>query len=68
MAKDKDLVNFGEEHELNSRLKSMGKRQTQDNRNKLKELGTQVKQELGKRVLTHDELRSAMEAHKEMFE
>ena len=47
MAADKDLVNFSEDHELNYCLRSAGKRQTQENRDALVDLGRQVKQNLG---------------------
>lgn len=53
---DKVLMNFSEEHELNSFLTKIGKRQTAENRELLKELGKKCKEELGKRVLKHDEL------------
>lgn len=68
MAADKDLVNFSEEHELNSCLRSTGKRQTQANRDALVGLGKQVKQELGKRVLTQDDVKGAIEKNSSLFE
>ncbi|CAE6907958.1 hypothetical protein AB3Y13_17875 [Vibrio alginolyticus] len=68
MAADKDLVNFSEDHELNYCLKSAGKRQTQANRDALVGLGKQVKQDLGKRVLTQDDVRGAIEKNSGLFE
>ncbi|ENG7518664.1 hypothetical protein ABVD55_001828 [Vibrio harveyi] len=68
MAADKDLVNFSEDHELNYCLKSAGKRQTQANRDTLVDLGRQVKQDLGKRVLTQDDVRGAIQSNGELFD
>ncbi|MCF6451349.1 hypothetical protein L1076_07080 [Vibrio sp. MMG022] len=67
MAADKDLVNFSEEHELNYCLRSAGKRQTQANRDALIDLGKQVKQDLGKRVLTQDDVRGAIDKNDNLF-
>ncbi|EHK2861729.1 hypothetical protein K6675_001384 [Vibrio parahaemolyticus] len=68
MAADKDLVNFSEDHELNYCLRSAGKRQTQANRDALVDLGKQVKQVSGKRVLTQDDVRGAIQNHGDLFE
>ncbi|EGQ8512699.1 TPA: hypothetical protein NJ360_002308 [Vibrio parahaemolyticus] len=68
MAADRDLVNFSEDHELNYCLKSAGKRQTQANRDALVDLGKQVKQVSGKRVLTQDDVRGAIQNHGDLFE
>ncbi|AIV06283.1 MULTISPECIES: hypothetical protein [Vibrio] len=68
MAADKDLVNFSEDHELNYCLRSAGKRQTQANRDTLVDLGRQVKQDLGKRVLTQDDVRGAIQSNGELFD
>ncbi|HHG3392858.1 TPA: hypothetical protein ACPVY6_002149 [Vibrio parahaemolyticus] len=68
MAADRDLVNFSEDHELNYCLRSAGKRQTQANRDALVDLGKQVKQVLGKRVLTQDDVRGAIQNHGDLFE
>ncbi|EKO3868023.1 hypothetical protein P0E20_001978 [Vibrio harveyi] len=68
MAADKDLVNFSEDHELNYCLRSAGKRQTQANRDTLIDLGRQVKQDLGKRVLTQDDVRGAIQSNGELFD
>ncbi|EPG0532024.1 TPA: hypothetical protein P0E21_004055 [Vibrio harveyi] len=68
MAAEKDLVNFSEDHELNYCLRSAGKRQTQANRDTLVDLGRQVKQDLGKRVLTQDDVRGAIQSNGELFD
>ncbi|CAE6895096.1 hypothetical protein ACOMICROBIO_NCLOACGD_01146 [Vibrio sp. B1ASS3] len=68
MATDKDLVNFSEDHELNYCLRSAGKRQTQANRDTLIDLGRQVKQDLGKRVLTQDDVRGAIDKNDNLFD
>ncbi|MGI9950188.1 hypothetical protein [Vibrio hyugaensis] len=68
MAADKDLVNFSEDHELNYCLRSAGKRQTQANRDALVDLGRQVKQDLGKRVLTQDDVRGAIDKNDNLFD
>ncbi|EGQ8230441.1 hypothetical protein BBM25_06940 [Vibrio parahaemolyticus] len=68
MAADRDLVNFSEDHELNYCLRSAGKRQTQANRDALVNLGKQVKQVSGKRVLTQDDVRGAIQNHGDLFE
>ncbi|CAE6950874.1 hypothetical protein ACOMICROBIO_GDFFDHBD_03633 [Vibrio sp. B1REV9] len=68
MAADKDLVNFSEDHELNYCLRSAGKRQTQANRDALVDLGKQVKQDLGKRVLTQDDVRGAIHSNGDLFD
>ncbi|WP_425668910.1 hypothetical protein ACPSL3_11920 [Vibrio owensii] len=68
MAADKDLVNFSEDHELNYCLRSAGKRQTQANRDTLIDLGRQVKQDLGKRVLTQDDVRGAIDKSDNLFD
>ncbi|CAH0525468.1 hypothetical protein [Vibrio hippocampi] len=68
MASDRDLVNFSEEHELNHCLRSAGKRQTQANRHALIGLGKEVKGELGKRVLTHEDVSNAIRDNEELFE
>ncbi|ELB2007137.1 hypothetical protein QNZ70_003190 [Vibrio parahaemolyticus] len=68
MAADRDLVNFSEDHELNYCLRSAGKRQTQANRDALVDLGKQVKQVSGKRVLTQDDVRGAIQNHGDLFD
>ncbi|CAM4176964.1 hypothetical protein JCM19233_1116 [Vibrio astriarenae] len=68
MAADKDLVNFSQDHELNYCLRSAGKRQTKANREALIGLGRQVKQDLGKRVLTQTDVSSAIKGNDQLFE
>ncbi|GAA5645411.1 MULTISPECIES: hypothetical protein [Vibrio] len=68
MATDRELVNFSEDHELNHCLRSAGKRQTKANREALVGLGRQVKDQLGKRVLTHDEVSDAIKGNDTLFE
>ena len=68
MAADKDLVNSSEDHELNYCLRSVGKRQTQENRDALVDLGRQIKQNLGKRVLTQDDVRGAIQNNDDLFD
>ncbi|MDO4690476.1 MAG: hypothetical protein Q4A58_04190 [Fusobacterium sp.] len=63
---DKVLMNFSEEHELNSFLNKIGKRQTAENREKLKELGKKCKLELGKRVLKHDDFEEFLKKNKDL--
>ncbi|NIY85698.1 hypothetical protein [Vibrio campbellii] len=62
------MVNFSEDHELNYCLRSAGKRQTQENRDALVDLGRQVKQNLGKRVLTQDDVRGAIQNNDDLFD
>ena len=64
MPKDKKLVNFSEEYELNNRLRRNKKRQTEENRKKLKMIGDQTKRQLDKSRLTHEELDNAIERNK----
>lgn len=68
MATDRELVNFSEEHELNSCLRHAGKRQTKGNREALIALGKKVKEQLGKRVLTHVDVGKAIEENSDLFE
>ncbi len=68
MATDRDLVNFSEPHELNGRLRAAGLRQTEENRSKLTVLGKEVKQKLGKRILSHDDLKSAIDENLDIFD
>jgi hypothetical protein len=62
-AKDKKLVNFSEDHELNNKLRKHNKRQTDANREKLKEIGSEAKKELEKSRLTHADLDVAIESN-----
>ncbi|EGQ8128819.1 hypothetical protein ACJO2A_23150 [Vibrio parahaemolyticus] len=68
MPKDKKLVNFSEDHELNNRLKRNNKRQTEENRQKLKDIGDNAKRQLNKTRLTHEELDTAIEQNKDKLE
>ncbi|KII79797.1 hypothetical protein [Vibrio renipiscarius] len=65
---DRHLVNFSEDHELNYCLRSTGKRQTQANRDALVDLGRQVKNELGKRVLTQNDVKGAIVDNGNLFD
>lgn len=53
---DYATVNFGENHELNYHLKKHGLSQSKGNRETLTELGSGLKEKLGKRVLTHEDV------------
>ena len=55
MATDRELVNFSQEHELNTVLARHGKAQSKANREMLCELGKPCKEKLGKKVLRQDE-------------
>lgn len=68
MPKDKKLVNFSEDYELNNRLKRNNKRQTEENRQKLKNIGDKAKKQLDKTRLTHEELDKAIERNKEQLD
>ncbi|MBB4807282.1 large subunit ribosomal protein L21 [Chryseobacterium defluvii] len=57
---DNATVNFSEDHELNYHLKKNGLSQSKDNREALITLGKEVKAELGKDVLTHEEVDAAI--------
>lgn len=50
---DKDFMNFGETHELNHFLKKNGKRETEENRDKVIAMGDALKGIAGCRVLRH---------------
>ncbi|WP_372373274.1 hypothetical protein ACDI10_16540 [Vreelandella venusta] len=52
---DHDYVNFSEDYELNYVLRKMDKRQTQENRERLNELGQRQKRSTGKPRLQHGE-------------
>lgn len=53
--RDAATVNFGEDHELNYLLEKNGLSQSIDNRKVLVELGKELKEKLGKRVLGSEE-------------
>ncbi|WP_299175942.1 50S ribosomal protein L21 [uncultured Chryseobacterium sp.] len=57
---DSATVNFGEDHELNYHLKKNGLSQSKENREALIALGKEVKAELGKDVLSHEEVDAAI--------
>lgn len=57
---DNATVNFSEDHELNYHLKKNGLSQSKDNREALISLGKEVKAELGKNVLTHEDVDAAI--------
>lgn len=52
---DHEHVNFDEDYELNDHLKKHDKKQSTYNRKVLREMGNELKERLGKRVLTHKE-------------
>ncbi len=68
MPKDRNLVNFSEEYELNNRLKRNNKRQTEENRQKLKNIGDKAKKQLNKTRLTHEELDNAIERNQDKLD
>ncbi|WMS87907.1 hypothetical protein [Pleionea litopenaei] len=66
--KDKKHINFSEDYELNNRLRRNKKRQTEENRQKLRDLGDKTKNSLDKSRLTHDELDKAIQKNKQSFD
>ena len=58
---DRETVNFSEDHELNYHLKKNNLSQSKDNRAVLTTLGAELKEELGKAVLTHEEVDALIE-------
>jgi large subunit ribosomal protein L21 len=58
---DRASVNFGEDHELNYHLKKNNLSQSKDNREVLIALGKEVKAELGKNILSHEDVDAAIE-------
>lgn len=66
--KDRKVVNFSEDYELNNRLRQNGKRQTEENREALRKIGDKAKEQLDKRVLTHDNLDEAIQKNKNKLE
>ena len=64
---DRATVNFGEAHELNYHLKKNGLSQSKDNRQALTDLGAETKEKLGKKVLTHDDVDTAILANIDRF-
>ena len=53
---DRATVNFEEDHELNYHLKKHNLSQSKENRETLIAFGKEVKAELGKRVLSHEDV------------
>lgn len=64
---DRATVNFGEDHELNYKLKKFGLSQSKDNRELLVELGSAEKEVLGKTVLSHEEVDALIEKNIKKF-
>lgn len=64
---DRATVNFGEDHELNYKLKKFNLSQSKDNRELLVELGTAEKEALGKKILTHEEVDELIQKNIEKF-
>ena len=64
---DTATVNFGEDHELNYHLKKNNLSQTKDNREVLITLGKEMKVELGKNILTHEDVDAAIEKNVARF-
>lgn len=52
---DNEYVNFSQDHEMNYRLRTVGKRQTEGNRTMLRTMGKELKAATGKSRLTHGE-------------
>ena len=63
--KDRDLVNFREDYELNRHLRNSGKGQTKENRSTLQAIGDQEKKRLKKTRLTHEEFDGAIKRNLE---
>ncbi len=64
---DRDTVNFSEDHELNYHLKKNGLSQSKDNRETLVTLGKELKDELGKNILSHEEVDGLIEKNIAQF-
>jgi large subunit ribosomal protein L21 len=64
---DNATVNFGEDHELNYHLKKNNLSQSKENREVLITLGKEVKAELGKNVLTHEDVDTAIVKNIDQF-
>ena len=64
---DRATVNFGEDHELNYKLKKFDLSQSKDNRELLVELGSAEKEALGKTILSHEEVDALIERNIEKF-
>jgi len=66
--KDKKKVNLSEDYELNRHLRSKNKRQTQENRDIVKDIAQDTKKRLDKRMLNHEDLSKALEKNKNKLE
>jgi large subunit ribosomal protein L21 len=64
---DRASVNFGEDNELNYHLKKHNLSQSIENRETLTALGKEVKAELGKRVLSNEDVDTAIEKNISKF-
>ncbi|MDO5615299.1 MAG: 50S ribosomal protein L21 [Cruoricaptor ignavus] len=64
---DRATVDFGEDHELNYKLKKFNLSQSKDNREVLVNLGEELKKELGKELLSHEEVDALIEKNVEKF-
>ncbi len=64
---DRATVNFGEDHELNYHLKKNNLSQSKDNREVLIALGKEMKVELGKNILSHEDVDAAIEKNVARF-
>lgn len=64
---DAATVNFGEDHELNYKLKKFNLSQSKDNRALLVTLGDEMKAESGNAVLTHEQVDALIEKNLEKF-
>ncbi len=64
---DAATVNFGEDHELNYKLKKFNLSQSKDNRALLVTLGDEMKAESGNAVLTHEQVDTLIEKNLEKF-
>lgn len=68
MATDRELINFSEEHELNSILAKHGKSQSAANRKVLCEIGKECKEKLGKTILKQEDLDGFIKEHLDRLE
>lgn len=64
---DRDTVNFSEDHELNSHLKKNNFSQSKENRETLITLGKELKAELGKNILSHEDVDALIEKNADKF-
>lgn len=64
---DRASVNFEEAHELNYHLKKNGLSQSKDNRRVLTDLGAELKEKLGKEILSHEDVDEVIVANIDKF-